>query len=94
MSEKLKKINFVEGPLRKLSFCKWASPKRQKIIKQEGPSRQLFETVDFAFMKIFDSLVKIPILGYFSFFGGDLYHALQTKQTRDLDRNERRKSLK
>ena len=30
----------------------------QKIIKQRSPNRQLFETVDFAFMKIFDSRVK------------------------------------
>ena len=31
----------------------------QEIIKQVGSSRQLFETVNFAFMKIFDFLVKI-----------------------------------
>ena len=31
----------------------------QKIIKLRSPSRQLLETVSFAFMKIFDSLVKI-----------------------------------
>ena len=30
-------------------------------MKQAGPSRQLFETVNFAFMKIFDFLVKIAI---------------------------------
>ena len=46
MSEKLKKINSVEGPLRKLRFCKWATPKMQQIMKQVGPSRQLFETVN------------------------------------------------
>ena len=34
MSEKLKKMNSIDIPLRKLSFCKWASPKMQKIIKQ------------------------------------------------------------
>ena len=27
-------------------------------MKQAGPSRQLFETVNFAFMKIFDFLIK------------------------------------
>ena len=31
----------------------------QKIMKPRCPSRQLLETVNFAFMKIFDSLVKI-----------------------------------
>ena len=53
MSEKLKKMNFVEGLLRKLRFCKWASPKMQQIIKQVGLSRQLFETINFAFKKNF-----------------------------------------
>ena len=33
----------------------------QKMIEQAGPSRQLFETVNFAFMKNFDFLVKIAI---------------------------------
>ena len=79
MSEKLKKMNFVEGPLRKLSFCKWASPKMQKIIKQVGPSRQLFETVNFAFMKIFDFLIKTALLGAFLLFLGDSCHKLQPK---------------
>ena len=60
MPEKLKKMNSVEGPLTKLRFCKWASPK-----KQVDPSRQLFETVNFAFMKIFDFLVKIALLEAF-----------------------------
>ena len=77
MSEKLKKMNSVDSPLRKLSFCKWASPKMQKIIKQVGPSRQLFETVNFAFMKIFDFLVKITIFRAFLLFLGDLRHALR-----------------
>ena len=52
MSEKLKEMNSVDGPLRKLRFFKWAFPKMQQIIKQAGPSRQLSETVNFAFMKI------------------------------------------
>ena len=34
----------------------------QKFIKGTGPSRQLFETVNFALMKIFDFLVKIGYL--------------------------------
>ena len=79
MSEKLKKINFVNSPLRKLSFCKWASPKMQKIIKQVGPSRQLFETVNFAFMKIFDFLIKTALLGAFLLFLGDSCHKLRPK---------------
>ena len=33
----------------------------QKIIKLRSPSRQLLETVNFAFMKIFDSFVKIAV---------------------------------
>ena len=35
----------------------------QKFIKGTGPSRQLFETVNFAFMKIFDFLVKTAPFG-------------------------------
>ena len=38
-----------------------ASLKMQKIVKQRSPSRQLLETVNLAFMKIFDSLVKIAV---------------------------------
>ena len=76
MPEKLKKMNSVDSPLRKLSFCRWASPKMQKIIKQVGPSRQLFETVNFAFMKIFDFLVKIAIFRASLLFLGDSRHAL------------------
>ena len=67
MSKKLKKMNSVDSPLRKLRFCKWASPKMQQIIKQAGPSRQLFETVNFAFMKFFDLLIKTALLGPFCF---------------------------
>ena len=33
----------------------------QKFIKLRSPSRQLLETVNFAFMKIFDSLAKIAV---------------------------------
>ena len=37
----------------------------QKIIKPRNSSRQLLETVNFAFIKIFDSLVKKAIFGVF-----------------------------
>ena len=67
MSENLKKMNSVEGPLRKLRFCKWASPNMQQIIKEAGPSRQLFETVNFAFMKIFDLKFIWRAVYWFSF---------------------------
>ena len=79
MSEKLKKMNSVEGPLRKLRFCKWASPKMQEIIKQTGPSRQLFETVNFAFMNFFNFLVKTALFGAFLLFLGDSCHKLRLK---------------
>ena len=49
----------------------------QKFIIGMGPSRQLFETVNFAFMKIFDFLVKIVIFWAFLLFLGDLRHALR-----------------
>ena len=42
----------------------------QKMIEQAGSSRQLFETVNFAFMKIFDFLVKIAIFWAFLLFLG------------------------
>ena len=42
----------------------------QKMIEQAGPSRQLFETVNFAFMKNFDFLVKIAIFWAFLLFLG------------------------
>ena len=51
----------------------------QKMIEQAGPSRQLFETVNFAFMKNFDFLVKIAIFGAFLLFLGDLCHKLRPK---------------
>ena len=77
MSEKLKKINSVDSPLRKLKFCEWASLKMQQIMKQAGFSRQLFETVNFAFMKIFDFLVKIVLLWASLLFLGDSCHKLR-----------------
>ena len=51
----------------------------QKIIKQVGPSRQLFETVNFAFMRIFDFLIKTAPFGNFLLFLGDSCHKLRQK---------------
>ena len=48
----------------------------QKMIEQAGPSRQLFKTVNFAFMKNFDFLVKIAIFGMLLLFLEDLHNAL------------------
>ena len=53
----------------------------QEIIKQAGPSRQLFETVNFAFMKIFDFLVKTALFWTFLLFFGDLRHKSRPKTT-------------
>ena len=50
------------------------SIKIQKLIKQRSPLKQLFETVNFAFMKIFDSLVKNTIFRVFLLFLRDLHH--------------------
>ena len=51
----------------------------QKFIKGTGPSRQLFETVNFAFMKLFDFLVKIALFGAFLLFLDDSRHKLRPK---------------
>ena len=51
----------------------------QKIIKQTGSSSQLFETVNFAFMKIFDFLIKKAFFAAFLLFFGDLCHNLWPK---------------
>ena len=51
----------------------------QEIIKQVGSSRQLFETVNFAFMKIFDFLVKTALFEAFLLFLGDFCHKLRPK---------------
>ena len=53
----------------------WASLKMQQIIKKTGPNRQLFEAVNFDFMKMFYSLVRIAIFRAFFLFLGDLRHA-------------------
>ena len=85
MSEKLKKKEFCRGPPEKLRFCKWASPKMQQIVKQVGPSIQLFETINFAFMKIFDFLVKIAISGAFLQFLEDSCHTLLSRSSVRMD---------
>ena len=51
----------------------------QQIIKQAGPSKQLFETVNFALMKIFDSLIKTALFWTFLLFFGDLRHKSRPK---------------
>ena len=51
--------------------------KMQKIIKPRSSSKQLLETVNFAFMKIFDFLVKIAVFRASLLFLGDSRHALR-----------------
>ena len=51
----------------------------QQIIIQAGPSRQLFETVNFAFMKIFDFLIKIALFWGLSVFLGWLASQITAK---------------
>ena len=53
----------------------------EKIIEKVGSSRQLFEAVNFAFMKNFDFLVKIAIFGAFMLFLGDSCHKLWPKSS-------------
>ena len=48
----------------------------QQIIKLANPNGQLFEAINFAFMKIFDFLVKIAIFRAFLLFQRDLHHVL------------------
>ena len=47
-----------------------------KIMKPKKFSRQPLETVNFAFMKIFYTLVKIAVFRASLLFMGDLCHAL------------------
>ena len=53
-----------------------ATLKMQQKIKLTYSSRQLFIKITFAFMKIFDFLVKIAIFGAFLFRLRDSCHAL------------------
>ena len=51
----------------------------QKIMKQAGPRKQIFETVNFAFMKNFDLLVKMAIFWVPLHVLGDSCHKLRSK---------------
>ena len=53
--------------------------KIQKIKKPRSPSRQLSKTVNFAFIKIFDFLVKKALFWTFLLFFGDLRHKSRPK---------------
>ena len=55
----------------------------QKIIKPRCPSRQLLETVNFAFMKFFDFLVKTALFGAFLLLLGDSCHKLRLEMELD-----------
>ena len=84
----------INGPLRKSRLCKWVTPKMQEIIKQEGSSRQLFKTVNFAFMKIFDFLIKTAIFQVILLFLEICVMRYGQNRTRDLGKNSRHKSPK
>ena len=51
----------------------------QKFIKGMGPSGQLFETVNFGLMKIFDFFVKIALFWASLLLLGDTCHKLRPK---------------
>ena len=53
--------------------------KMQQIIKQAGPSKQLFATVNFAFINLFDFFIKTALFGAFMLFFGDSCHKLRPK---------------
>ena len=75
---KVKKMVMVTLKLQRYFVIYKRSPlKMQKIKKPRSPSRQLSETVNFAFMKIFDFLVKKAIFRVFLLFWGDSRHALR-----------------
>ena len=59
----------------------------QKIIKSRSPSRQLLETVNFAFMKIFDFIVKISVSRASLFFWEIRVMLYGRNRTRDPGRN-------
>ena len=60
----------------KIAFEKMKLFKMHPIFKPTYPSRQLFIKITFAFIKIFDFLVKIAIFGAFLSRSRDLCHAL------------------
>ena len=53
----------------------------QKIKKPRSPSRQLSETVNFAFMKIFDFLVKIAVFRASLLFFGRFTSCISSRIT-------------
>ena len=70
---------FLICPFLQIAFEKMRLFKMHQIIKPTCPSRQLFIKITFAFMKIFDFLIKIAIFGAFLFRSRDLRHALLLK---------------
>ena len=73
---KVKKMVMVTLKLQRYFVIYRRSPlKMQKIKKPRGPSRQFLETVNFAFIKIFDFLVKIAHFMASLLFSGDSRHA-------------------
>ena len=58
-----------------------ASSKMQQIVKQASPSKQLFETVNLAFMKNFDFVVKTALFGAFLLSLGDSRQKLRQKSS-------------
>ena len=79
----------------KIAFEKMKLFKMHQIIKPTCPSRQLFIKITFAFIKIFDFLVKIAIFGAFLFWSRDSHYALCycPKPTLDCGSNAWRESL-
>ena len=67
----LKICPFVQIAVEKMRLFKM-----HRIIKPTCPSRQLFIKITFAFMSVFDFLVKIAIFGAFLFRSRDLRHEL------------------
>ena len=63
-------------PFLQIAFEKMKLFKMHQIIKPTGPCRQLFIKITFAFMSVFDFLVKIAIFGAFLFRWRDSLHAL------------------
>ena len=63
-------------PFLQIAFEKMRLFKMHQIIKPTCPSRQLFIKITFAFMSVFDFLVKIAIFGAFLFRSRDSRHAL------------------
>ena len=72
--EKCKKKFFQRCPFLQIAFEKMKLFKMHQIIKPTCPCRQLFIKITFAFMKIFDFLVKIVIFGAFLFRSRDSRH--------------------